>query len=431
MRHTLPQTSPITCITGEPWSQYLLWREALAADGLLLVDFAFTPWWLRGADPLTLTALYCVENGALSVSVSDQMLEAEDALTPVQQYQRWTKQHKLFSAQPGNVLPLHPVFIAKPWGQEIWFTGVEERGVCCFGDDLARVPIPWLQAVLPAEYAGQGALVLLKILDPAAKEVTGDLYFELHQEKREVYVVTHVDREAWPDGTGYIRYGFDEGKLAEAGSEQAFRQFYHQAVSAYEAVRRQIDDIPSGSLVAESLLQQEAQLRRSMESYTHMRPLEVGDVVVVPLLMPHSLQHGVRTIEFQTPVYERMILSFAQRVLTQNHWDTGEAVAQMRLLPPAEEPFDGLPAQEGVRVERIVDFPDFEVRRMRIEPGAEAELALDSSYALAMIVEGELCVDGRNFGPEQAFFVPPGRRLGLIQSQPAQGLVLLLALPRI
>lgn len=425
MRHSLHNNPGITHTTGEPWPACEGWGETAA--GLLLVDFSLTPWWLEGAASEQLTAIYCRDGKKLWVAVADQPLEAA-GLPPREQYQSWLEQYGLFSAEIGAALPLAPVHIPKPWGQEIWFTGVEERGVCHFGRAGSTTPIPWLQGALPPAYGGEGPLVLLKILDPAAAEVTGDLYFELHQEKREVYVVTHVDRSAWPDGTGYIRYGFDPDRLALAGDEEAFRQQYLDAVRAYELVRRQIDG--GVDAITAEISEQEQALRDQMNSFTHMRPLQVGDVVVVPLLMPHSLQHGVRTIEFQTPVYERKILSFAQEVLTQGHWDTAEAVEQMRLLPPDELPFERLEQGEGVLVERVVDFPDFEVRRLRIDPDSRLALAVEDSYGLVMVVEGSLDVSGAFFGPEQAFLLPCGQQLTLAPSQPSQPLVLLLALPR-
>jgi hypothetical protein len=425
LRHALHNHPHITHETGDPWAACLAWRGT--EPGLLLVDFGFTPWWLAGAAEQQLTAIYCREGGTLRVAVTDASLQASGH-APVEQYAAWLQQHGLCDARIGEALPLAPVHIPKPWGQEVWFTGVEERGVCHFGDAGGSTPIPWLQAALPSGYGGEGPLVLLKILDPDAAEVTGDLYFELHQEKREVYVVTHVDRSAWPDGIGYIRYGFDPDRLEQAASDEAFRQQYHQAVQAYEAVRRQIDE---GAGEASAAVQaRERGLRAEMDSFTHMRALQTGDVVVVPLLMPHSLQHGVRTIEFQTPVYERKILSFAQQVLTQGHWDTGEAIEQMRLLPPEEVPFEVLERGQGVLVERVVDFPDFEVRRIRIEPGMQLPLQLQDCYGLVMLVEGSLAVSGKVFGPEQALLLPRGAQLTLAPLQAAEPLVLLLALPR-
>ena len=178
------------------------------------------------------------------------------------------------------------------------------------------------------------------------------------------------------------------------------------------------------------LVQREVHLRREMEAFTHMRPLQVGDVVVVPLLMPHSLQHGVRTIEFQTPVYERKILSFAQRVLTQGHWDTRDGVQLMRLQPPEEEPFEVLHSEDGVSCERIVDFQDFEVRRLRLAPGARFSLSASSDYSLLMGVEGTCSLESFDLGPEQAAILPAGTELALGSRSPDSGLVLLQAIPR-
>ena len=78
-------------------------------------------------------------------------------------------------------------------------------------------------------------------------------------------------------------------------------------------------DSPPGS--------EEKNLRQEMNSFTSMHTLRVGDVISIPTYTPHALQHGVRAIEFQTPHYERQILSFAQKVLTQSDWDTESAIA--------------------------------------------------------------------------------------------------------
>ena len=417
---------------GEPTAALAQWlQHRPVSEELLLVEFNFQPWWLEDGPSTPLTAIYLAAAGQLACTVTDAILES-GAEPPAQQYRRWLEQHKLFSVVPGQPIPLLPTYIPKPWGQEIWFTGIEERGVCRFGRSEASVPVPWLQVILPGARGGKPGepLVLLKVLDPSAEEVTGDLYFELHEEKREVYVVTHVDPSAWPDGTGYIRYGFSAPKLQEVGSEGEFREAYRAAVAGYEVVRREIDALPEGQAVPPGLLAQEVSLRREMESFTHLRPLRVGDVVVVPLRMPHSLQHGVRTIEFQTPVYERKILSFAQRVLTQGHWDTESAVSMMRLQPPGPETFDCLQDAGGVTVERIVDFEDFEVRRVKIEGGAQYELPDLPTYALIMMVEGRVRLEGLVYRPEEAFLLPAGAGPLLLSPQAPQPLVLLLALPR-
>ncbi len=433
MRHQINEDSLLTCVQGEPLACLNQWRrEQGGEDGLLLVDFSFQQWWLDVVEPVQLTALYCLENDQVKVVVTDLALRSV-GLGPVEQFELWAQEHSFYVVAPGDPLPLLPTYIPKPWGQEIWFTGVEERGVCCFGDSNKNVPIPWLQAVMPGEPVGQASapLVLLKILDPSEQEVTGDLYFELHQDKREVYVVTWVDSTAWPDGQGAIRYGFDQQRLQACADEQLFRQQYLAAVQDYEQVRREIDALPQGSTVDSGLLQREESLRQAMNDFTNMRPLSVGDVVVVPLLTPHSLQHGVRTIEFQTPVYERQILSFTQKVLTQDHWDTEQAVAQMTLLPPPDQPFETLSTGDNALVERIVDFPDFEVRRVRIEAGESFQLEVSDSYALIMVVQGKVALGGLILAAEEAALLPPGWEQQPVPVQPAQPLVFLLAFPRI
>jgi hypothetical protein len=396
-----------------------------------VVDFELASWW-DDSPPLPLVATYLLdESGALNCTVSQQPIPPPVA--PVgEHFRRWCQGQRLLVVKPGEPLPLTVTAIDKPWGRELWYTGVEQRGVCRFGDDSASVPIPWLQAVLPDNAAGVPGrpLVLLKVLDPSPEEVTGDLYFELHEEKREVYVVTHVDRRAWPDGVGYIRYGFCPEQIAAAGSEDAFRQAYRDRVAEYEAVRRRIDALDAPDTVPAALRAKELRLRHAMDAFTHRRPLRVGDVVVVPLRMPHSLQHGVRTIEFQTPVYERKILSFAQRVLTQDHWDTDDAVAVMRLQPPDTVPFERLPAAAGVSCERIVDFEDFEVRRITVRRGASCRLYCEDTYSLVMGVDGQFAVGEVLLGPEQALLLPAGTAADIDAGDSAAPLVLLQALPR-
>jgi hypothetical protein len=327
-------------------------------------------------------------------------------------------------------LRLDPVFIAKPWGQEIWYTGVEQRGVCGFrASEAGSVPLPWLLETLSHWLTGdRRELVLLKILDPLADEVWGDLYFELHQEKREVYVVSHVDTGAWPDGVGAIRFGFDSQRLAAYGSDEEFKIAFRASVAVYEAIRREVDQalderrVQSGvamdapvapeqiqrwqQQLPSGLLEQERHLRQQMEAFSSLRPLRVGDVVKVPCYTPHALQHGVRTVEFQTPVYERKILSFAQKVLTQDHWDTEEAVALMALEPEPDQPFSNCYQRDGVVIETIVDFADFEVQRWRLEPDCSHDLSVAGSYALVMVVEGEVIVGECLLQPEQACLIP-------------------------
>jgi hypothetical protein len=353
-------------------------------------------------------------------------------------------------------IALNPIAIKKPWGQEIWFTGVEKRGVSTLtSSNGISVLLPLLTELLPITLLAQshGELILLKILDPLPSPVTGDLYFELHEKKQEVYVVTHVDAKAWPDEVGGIRYGFDQKVVASFNNEKELREAYLSAVEAYEQVRRQLDEVIDAKRLEfnyapdervendvfdlwlqsfdRSVVTAERQLRNDMERFSAIKPLRVGDVVKVPLYTPHSLQHGVRTIEFQTPVYERMILSFAQKVLTQSHWDTKRAIGLMDISEPEEEPFEQLAGKDGVVVERIVDFDDFEVQRIVLAPGHDLVHILDSRYWLVMGVDGELIVGGDKLMNESALLLPRVLNSVCFSNNGSIKATLLLATPKV
>ncbi len=315
-----------------------------------------------------------------------------------------------------EAVKLGTVAIAKPWGQEIWFTGIEERGVSTVEQNQHSLELPYFLAMAEHLLLGKSLpkLTLLKILDPLPEPVYGDLYFELHEEKQEVYVVTYVDNHAWEDGVGAIRYGFRQSKLAQYSDVDAFKAAYRQAVKNYEMVRRQIDSQLDECRLLDNialttpvkptqiehwlshlpaeLVAEEQTLRAEMNSFTELKQLRVGDVVRVPCLVPHSLQHGVRTIEFQTPVYERQILSFCQKVLTQAHWDTESAVDKALLTPPSDATFDLIQQDELATVERIVDFDDFEVYRCKVSTQQQYSVPQQQGYQLVIVINGPICI---------------------------------------
>ncbi|MDO3385704.1 hypothetical protein QWI17_07630 [Gilvimarinus sp. SDUM040013] len=353
----------------------------------------------------------------------------------------------------GCAISLVPVVILKPWGREIWYTGMEVRGQSGVGTTDRSIPLPWLLEVMPGAYADGNpeAMILLKVLDPLADEVFGDLYFEMHERKQEVYVVTHVDQRAWPDGIGGIRFGFSDQLRAQYGSDQAFKDAFEQAVARYEAVRRDIDaridtiklgvgidvnePVPPSTQIAwlqqidAKLLAQEESLRHTMESFSKVLPLKIGDVVKVPCYTPHSLQHGVRTVEFQTPVYERKILAFAQKVLTQPHWDTREALEKVVLdaeMPALDE---GEEAVAGILCQQVVDFDDFAVWRLRAHKHSEMSLAKLSAYRLVMAITGGVSLRGRVLTAEQAVLCPALARPDQVLKL-EKGAVALIAAPK-
>jgi len=294
-------------------------------------------------------------------------------------------------------IPLEPVYIPKPWGQEIWYSGIEDRGV----STANGIPVAWLFDVFGDTIGCPGTPLLLKILDPLPQENSGDLYFELHEKKVEVYIVTHINRSAWPDGRGRIRYGFSPELMTEYPSRDAFLAAYLDAVKAYEEVRRRIDAGSSG------LELEEEELRADMYRFTAMREIGEGDVITVEPFIPHSLQHGVRVVEFQTPHYERYILSFGQKVLTQDHWDTELALKLASIDTDEREKIQSIGPGEDL----IADFDAFRVRRITVAPGATKVKASDR-YLMIMGISGEITVTStdasESVSAESAWFLPPG-----------------------
>lgn len=459
------------CPDNSPEAEARRWRARATPGDRLRVDFELLESWREPPAVVSLTALFeAVEEAgekAKEEAGADAGAEAEDAATRCLVAPAAALEGVELAAAEGGLaglaarlnspcvtlgepLGLSPVHIAKPWGQEIWYTGIERRGVAGVRAQGMQVPLPWLLAALPLSFPRAQPPLLLKILDPLPEPVFGDLYFELHREKREVYVVTAVDPVAWPQGRGAIRMGFDPELLRDYDDEARFRADFLRAVRDYEQVRRDIDarleplraaagyasddPVPAAQLRAwlaaqpEALRAREQTLRQAMERFTRLQPLAVGDVVRVPCLQPHALQHGVRTVEFQTPVYERLILSFAQKVLTQAHWDTEEAARLMHLGEVPLPALDTLASGPDWSDQRIVDFEDFEVRRIR--PGS-ASLPLESGadYAVAMAVGGALRLGELRLAAEDALIVPAGASLRL-SAEEAGGAALLWARPR-
>lgn len=327
-------------------------------------------------------------------------------------------------------LTLEPVCIPKPWGQEVWYSGIEARGVCT----VAGVSLAWLVDIFGNYLGCSGAPMLLKILDPYPDTNLGDLYFEMHREKVEVYVVTHVDESAWPDGRGRIRYGFNQQKMRGYADTRAFLDDYVAAVKAYRDVRDRVDEAldqagraaglaPDAMLspdrynalldtVDTALVTEEQALRDAMYEFTAIREIIPGDVIIVEPLVPHSLQHGVRVIEFQTPHYERYILSFGQKVLTQSHWDTEQAIDK---AATGDLQFEQ-PRSLGQGRDLIADFNAFRVERITLQAGQRLALR-PAGYSMAIGVTGDLQLSQNGsqviVRAEQAFLNPGGHAIEL------------------
>lgn len=317
----------------------------------------------------------------------------------------------------------------KPWGAEIWYTGIEKRGICSVrtvnGVELSLPELLVLWSVGSPEQVRTPSL--LKILDPQPDRDKGSLYIEVHQQKWETYIVTAVSRQLYPDGVGEILFGFSLDKLSELkGNEEAFRSELLVEVQNYEVLRRALDADLSGepnSLTPSTLpraeLERQAQEQwKKVRAFFRIQRVTVGDVVQVPPFMPHSLQPGVRVVEFQTPTYERLILAFNQKVLTQSHWDTAQAIecAVFDNFNRLENTMDSLVADW----QPIVDFPQFRVmrRRLRADECFEIPPVGDGQFGvhtILFIVSGQVEIFSRqnqerlSVSAEQAVLLPQAK----------------------
>ncbi len=427
--------------------QWRLFAESGADNRCFTLEFSFCQYYLPGQPAVDLLALVHMFPSAIHVAIFPAAREISEQLNALDAAPDSLKAFALAQEAPwlelNAPLSLAPITLPKAWGREIWYTGIEARGQSMVSGQGGSIPLPWLLALAPRRLVADQArgLLLLKVLDPFAEKVYGDLYFEAHRNKREVYVVTRIDKQAWGGDTGGIRYGFNPQKRAKFSSDLDFRQAYLKAVKAYEAVRKDIDGlldeerrragialdqpVPVELLrdwqeqLDPTLIETEQKLRAAMEAFTAVRPLKLGDVVKVPPLTPHSLLHGVQVIEFQTPDYERKILSFGQKVLNQSHWDTAEILDQLTLDTPPQHPPRCWVAAPGVEVELLADVDAFALLRIKMQPGRQISIArlkqyfpLSPSrpnYLLAMGLSGELSWIGSSaapLGPSLAQLVP-------------------------
>ena len=250
----------------------------------------------------------------------------------------------------------------KPWGREIWYSGIEARGESRVRQGDLAAPLSDYLGV-----AGLTEVILLKELDAA----NGDLYLEVHELKREVYVAKTP---------GTLQLGMNQSLRAEINDDDAFRQAFLTATMAYEAG---------------------AAGREAVDDFVSPMPLAKGDVVVIEPWMPHSLQRGVTVIEFQTPAFERYILASNQAVATQERWDTERALARIVLDAPSTT--SPTPLADGV--ERLAATDAFGVWRAR----AAVELPSGLPYVIGIVTEGHVDIDAARL--DAAFLAPSPRSI--------------------
>ncbi len=338
---------------------------------------------------------------------------------------------------------LVPCIVPKPWGRELWYTGIEKRGRASVRSATGETDLPYALGMFPVPIVGEDERppVLLKALEPAPEAIVGDLYLEVHDKKWEVYVVLDVDRAAWPDGVGRLRAGLAPAAVeryrtqAGGGWEAALSRDLLAALRDYEQVRRRLDALQDAALqqlgldpaqgipldrrdgvvrqMPSALRSEERARREAVEAFLGHLEMPPGAVACLHPGVLHSLQHGVKVIEFQTPTYERLIAMFAQKVLTQAHWDSEQAVARMEKGPFNQPPLQVLERNDGLMVERVVDFPEFEVRRITVPPGATHASVTQGEGAYQLLIgvdgAGEITLpDGRTWAlkKEAAYLLP-------------------------
>lgn len=305
----------------------------------------------------------------------------------------------------GEPMALVPLALPRPWGREIRYTDVEAIGQAAVKVGGSRVPLHWLLALAPRRLAAgrQRHLIPFRQLQPWSHEPLGDLYFEVHERRSEVYLVTGVDEAVWPGAKAAMRFGLNPQKRARYGDDRRFKADYLKAVRSYEQVRRAIDQrlerwgqaqgldssVPlrpaqydeALAQVEPPLLAKELERRQVMDSFCALRSVGEGDVIRVPPGTPHSLLRGVDVIELQTSQQERQILSCNHKVMNQKPWDTEQALGHLSMDTPAQHPPKSWQVTPGIQLERLAQVPGFSVFRLRLHAGESVSLKRIQSFA--------------------------------------------------
>ena len=296
--------------------------------------------------------------------------------------------------QLGIPVPLKPVKVEKPWGHELWYTGMETRGESHIVTPQGDLPLS-LYLTLSPKIPRNTPIILIKQLNPRSEPLIGDLYLEAHHTKHEVYFVTRVDRAAWPLGKAKIRLGVNQKIRSEYNSDRDFRQAYLESIQEYQLALSLEENTKES-------VQDKNRLRQKMNTFTNMVSISEGAIIDVPPLIPHSLQHGVQVLELQTPSYERMIISASQPLATQEAWDSEKAIDEINLSSAtiykqtrSEKGFIPVASPKG-----------FGAWKIPIEPGDTHLFEADLAYGICVTMDGSSIIEGLPQKKNEACFVP-------------------------
>ena len=126
---------------------------------------------------------------------------------------------------------------------------------------------------------------------------------------------------------------------------------------------------------------------------------------------------------------------FAQKVLTQNHWDTEAAISKMETEVYHPPKLDCIHNSKYLNVERFTDFPKFNFDRICLEPKNTYENHLEGRYQLLIVISGQAAVVSRtgnliNLKKEDSLFLPVSMESYRIESIGKNQLICLNAKPK-
>ncbi|MFA5103988.1 MAG: hypothetical protein WC527_02295 [Candidatus Margulisiibacteriota bacterium] len=317
--------------------------------------------------------------------------------------------------------------LEKAWGFEHTFTMIDPRQVNDVSDDLGRTAkLPDVLNLFPEGFGinPETNLILLKILKPGSTPIKSDLYLEVHWEKEEAYVVTKIDREAWPDGVAQIVCGLDPDLLelykynfAESW-EARYKADFKAASDAYR-----IEVYEKYTANGESAPEEvESKLRQEVYRFIGKKDVREGDVLVFPKGTVHSLQHGIQVAEILTPHYERgIILPTPQKVTSfGGDWSTDKAFDAMIMRSYESPDFNLVANPFGHQIDDLVSFQMgnylLRAHRVYMESGGIFNDNTEyypnlRSYHMLLPISGKLTVssniaDSLLIGPEHGLIIP-------------------------